>query len=87
MNLYLLTPVEDAPEYRFTQHDSAYGFVVAARSPKHARQLVATAKERGDEGHGDEGADFWLTSSDVKLIGTAHPKIKEGVVLRDFNAG
>lgn len=87
MKLYLVIPTDDAPNYSFTQRDSAYGFVVAARSPKHARKLVATAKERGEAGHGDEGADFWLAHSDVMHLGTAHAKMKEGVVLRDFNAG
>lgn len=84
LTLYLLTRRDGD----VTHYDEAYGFLVAAPNPRAARKLVMTARDRGEEGPGDEG-DIWLDTSRsrIKALGTASDHVKPGVILRDFNAG
>ena len=85
LTIYLLTR-RDGEDIHY---DEAYGFVVAAGSPPAARKLVATARERDEEGPGDEGSDTWLDTSRsrIKALGTASDHVKPGVIMRDYNAG
>lgn len=62
-------------------YDEAAGFVVAATSPLHARQIAADSA-------GDEGEGTWLDeqrSTCEQLQPSQFPS--PGVVLRDFHAG
>lgn len=62
-------------------YDEASGFVVVARTPAEARALAAAKA-------GDEGPDCWLAAdrSTCRSLGTARPREKCGVVLRDYNS-
>jgi len=78
MKLWLLQ--HDVKQY---DYDCAQGFVVAAADERRARELCA---EKGNPG--DEGWEFWLTSTKVTVTVIGDSLLPdEGVVLRDFLAG
>jgi len=70
-------------------YDEAMGFLVRARSEKHARKLAAGLDEHGVGEHGgpgDEGHEAWLDGKQTScetlpVLGPA------GVLMRDFKAG
>lgn len=75
MKFFVLTRNADLVDY-----DEAAGFVVAATSPEHARQIAADSA-------GDEGEGAWLSeqhSTCERLMPLVFPT--PGVVLRDFRA-
>ncbi len=79
MNLYLILRTG------LTNWEEYYGAVVTAESEEAARDICPD----GDLSDGNNTLRGWIPSNEVmvKLIGTAVPGIKRGVVLSSFNAG
>jgi len=78
MKIYLLTRNESDDR----SYDEAWGFIIAAKTPEQARKLVLP------QASGDEGCAPWLdkTRSSIEYIGKTRGDMKEGILIRDFNA-
>lgn len=75
LNLYLIER-PDGIEY-----DETESVVVAAATPKLARELAKEAP-------GDQSPDVWAHGkAKLQKIGTAGPRIKQGILHHAFHAG
>jgi hypothetical protein len=77
MYIYLITRNGAQVDY-----DQTEAVVVAADTPKQARELATVHEYRTDPAE-------WYSAANAKLVklGTAAPRIKKGVIHRDIHAG
>jgi hypothetical protein len=74
LNLYLI----ERPDCGYDEMES---LVVAAATPKLARELAKGTR-------GDQSPDVWAHGkAKLQKLGTAGPRVKQGVVHENFNAG
>jgi hypothetical protein len=76
LNLYLIERPADKVD-----HDEMASLVVAAATPKLARELAKGTR-------GDQSPEVWAHGkAKLQKIGTAGPRVKQGIVHEHINAG
>lgn len=75
LNLYLIDRQDNVG------HDETDSVIVAAVTPKQAREIAATVE-------GDQPSSVWAHGqAKLQRVGTAVAKQKQGIVLRSYRAG